>query len=105
MVSTSTSTPLPQHLIGRWPYVLRRRRRTVASSRRGESLFRVTDKMVASRPQVGLLLLILGALLAGLVLLIVGMRGRLADTDPHCRRCRFNLRGRDETALDPRCPE
>ena len=42
-------------------------------------------------------------LLLGLVLLIAGVRGRVVGDDPHCRRCGFNLRGRD--AASTRCPE
>lgn len=39
--------------------------------------------------------------LAGLWLLLVGLRGRWIKTDPHCRACDYNLTG----LAGPRCPE
>ncbi|MCC7294086.1 MAG: hypothetical protein IT449_18650 [Phycisphaerales bacterium] len=48
------------------------------------------------------LLTVLAALfLAGLVLLIRGLRGRRIGTDPHCRKCRYNLTG----LTSDKCPE
>jgi hypothetical protein len=41
--------------------------------------------------------------LLGAILLALGLRGRVVGTDPHCRRCKFNLRGRDPSSA--RCPE
>ncbi|MCC7389476.1 MAG: hypothetical protein IT431_11975 [Phycisphaerales bacterium] len=49
---------------------------------------------------VGTLLLSTAAL--GLLLLAVGLRGRLLDRHPHCRRCGFDLIG---TPGAPACPE
>lgn len=52
-----------------------------------------------------LLLIALAVFCAGgLLLVLVGLRGRVVGDDPHCRKCGFNLRGRDEQA-SPRCPE
>jgi hypothetical protein len=45
---------------------------------------------------------------AGFTLLIVGLRGRLASTHPHCRRCRFDLVGQQSpegTWSGRVCPE
>src|SRR3954471_22381792 len=44
-------------------------------------------------------------LVIGLVLTIVGVRGRVFGEAPFCRACGFNLRGRDETSTSPRCSE
>ena len=41
--------------------------------------------------------------LAGLVLLIKGVRGRVIGDDHHCRTCGFNLRGHGPES--ERCPE
>jgi hypothetical protein len=40
---------------------------------------------------------------AGVLLLVVGLRGRRVDDHPLCRKCRFNLRG--APASSDRCPE
>lgn len=45
--------------------------------------------------------LVLGG--AGLLLLILGLRGRKVDDHPLCRKCKFDLTGRPETST--RCPE
>jgi hypothetical protein len=50
---------------------------------------------------LGLLSLILVPF--GAFVLIRGLRGRVIGDDPHCRTCRFNLRGRDPSST--RCPE
>src|SRR4051794_3441146 len=34
-------------------------------------------------------------LIVSVVLVVAGLRGRVAGDDPHCRRCGFNLRGRN----------
>ncbi len=51
-----------------------------------------------------MLLLLATALLLGLALTAVGLRGRRADDHPLCRRCRFDLTGRPDGA-ERRCPE
>lgn len=49
-----------------------------------------------------LLLMLLAALfLAGLILLIRGLHGRRIGTDPHCRKCHYNLTG----LTSRKCPE
>ncbi len=47
---------------------------------------------------------IAAALLLAAMLTAVGLRGRRADDHPLCRRCRFDLTGRPDTA-ERRCPE
>lgn len=47
------------------------------------------------------LLQMLVLLLAGLGLVVVGLRGRRAGTEPHCRSCDYNLTG----LTSQRCPE
>ena len=54
------------------------------------------------RPMVPLALTV--AVLIGVALTIAGRRGRRTDDHPLCRRCRFDLTGRPDTA-DRRCPE
>lgn len=39
----------------------------------------------------------------GIILLIVGFRGRRVDDHPRCRTCQYDLTGKPETS--PRCPE
>ena len=36
---------------------------------------------------------------------IIGLRGRTIGDEPRCRRCDFDLRGRDASISNPRCPE
>lgn len=36
---------------------------------------------------------------------IIGLRGRTVGDEPRCRRCDFDLRGRDASISNPRCPE
>ena len=47
---------------------------------------------------------LVAALLLGIALTAVGLRGRRTDDHPLCRRCRFDLTGRPSTA-ERRCPE
>ena len=47
---------------------------------------------------------LVAALLLGIALTAVGLRGRRTDDHPLCRRCRFDLTGRPATA-ERRCPE
>ncbi len=42
-------------------------------------------------------------LVLGLILFIVGWRGRRLDNHPHCRRCRYDLSGHEEIAVCPEC--
>lgn len=44
-------------------------------------------------------------LLLGLVLFILGLRGRVAQRGRFCRRCRFDLAGINLGAEQPKCPE
>jgi hypothetical protein len=48
-----------------------------------------------------LVLLLPLAFAAGILLIALGIRGRLVDDHPHCRRCRFDLSGINVT----KCPE
>lgn len=52
-----------------------------------------------------LLLVALLLALSGVVLLVVGLRGRRVSDRPHCRRCAFDLTGVATTSPDSRCPE
>ena len=56
-----------------------------------------------STPAMLLILLPAVAALAGVALAAVGLRGRLADDHPHCRRCGFDLFGRE--GAGGKCPE
>ncbi len=53
-------------------------------------------------PIVAALLLVV---LFGAMLAVLGFRGRLVSTNPHCRRCRFDLGGLPISGLEARCPE
>jgi len=48
---------------------------------------------------------IVALLLAGVVLLLLGFRGRLVSTHPHCRACGFDLAGLPEPIAARPCPE
>jgi hypothetical protein len=48
-------------------------------------------------------LLFVPLMLVGALLTFFGLRGRVIGDDPHCRKCGFNLRGRDPGST--RCPE
>src|SRR5438552_5497377 len=47
--------------------------------------------------------LAIAALLSGVWLLVIGVRGRRVGDHPHCRRCGFDLFGLPNTSS--RCPE
>jgi len=54
-------------------------------------------------PVLAVLLAIL-MMLTGLVMLVVGLRGKKVDDHPHCRRCRFDLNHRwPDTTTCPEC--
>jgi hypothetical protein len=50
-----------------------------------------------------ILALSLASLALGLVLAIVGWRGRRLDEHPHCRRCGYDLQGHHDPAACPEC--
>ncbi len=58
-------------------------------------------------PIVGIMSLILfgSVMLAGVVLIVVGFRGRSSWSNPYCMKCKYDLRGRapEETASCPEC--
>ncbi len=48
---------------------------------------------------------LLVALLAGVMLAAIGLRGRRVGADPHCRRCGYNLTGVELESAAARCAE